>query len=53
MSIARRPAKCSIACLRCAGQKMPPLQRWSMPPFSRTTSLPQIGQWLGMRKLGT
>ena len=27
MSIARREAKCSSACLRCAGQKSPPVQR--------------------------
>ena len=43
MSIARRPAKCSSACLRCAAQNRPPVQRWSMPPCSRRTALPQTG----------
>ena len=47
MSIARRPAKCRIACLRCAAQNRPPEQRWSLPPFSRTTALPHTGQRLG------
>ena len=37
MSSARRPAKCRIACLRCAGQNRPPEQRQSTPPFSRIT----------------
>ena len=39
MSSARRPAKWRIANLRCAAQNRPPLQRWSTPPFSRTTRL--------------
>jgi hypothetical protein len=45
MSIARRPAKCSSACLRCAAQNRPPLQRWSMPPRSRRRALPHTGHW--------
>ena len=53
MSIARRPAKCRIACLRCAAQNRPPLQRWSMPPFSRAPRCRTPGSGRGMRKLGT
>ena len=53
ISTARRWAKCNIASLRCAGQNRPPLQRWFISVFSRTTALPQIGHWRGMRKLGT
>ena len=38
---------------RWAGQKTPPVQRYSMPPFSRAASLLQIGQARGMWKFGT
>ncbi len=42
--------KCKRASLRCAAQNRPPEQRWLASPFSRTTSLPQMGHWRGMRK---
>ena len=44
MSIARRLAKCSSACLRCAGQNRPPVQCQSASPSSRTMALPHTGQ---------
>ena len=43
MSIARREAKWSSACLRCAGQTSPPVQRATTSPSSRSTAEPQIG----------
>src|SRR5664280_853660 len=43
MSRARRPAKWRMACLRCAAQKRPPLQRQSTSPSSRAIALPQTG----------
>ena len=44
MSIARRLAKCSSACLRCAGQNSPPLQRATASSSPRTTCEPHTGQ---------
>ena len=40
---ARRSAGC--ACLRCAGQNRPPLQRQSTSPSSRAIALPHTGHW--------
>ncbi len=48
MSSARRPAKCSSACLRCAGQKSPPVQRRSFSSSSRATPDPHTGQAVGI-----
>ena len=48
MSIARRPAKCSSACLRCAGQTRPPVQRAIASSGRRTTAEPHSGQRAGI-----
>jgi hypothetical protein len=37
-----------MACLRCAPQNRPPVQRWLASPSSRTAALPQMGQLRGM-----
>ena len=50
MSIARRLAKCSSACLRCAGQKSPPLQRATASSSLRTTAESQMGHSDGHSK---
>ncbi len=50
MSIARRPAKCSSDCLRCAGQTSPPVQRAIASSGSRTTAEPHSGHCAGMTK---
>ena len=47
ISIARRPAKCRSASLRCAGQNRPPVQRATASPSSRSTSEPQTGHFAG------
>ena len=48
MSIARRRAKCSSACLRCAGQKSPPVQRATASSGSRTIAEPHSGHVVGI-----
>ncbi len=52
MSIARRPTKCSSACLRCALQYRPPVQRATASPSSRTTGDSQTGQRLRHARSG-
>ena len=48
MSIAWRLAKCSSACLRCAGQTRPPVQRAIASSGSRTIAEPHSGHCVGM-----
>ena len=48
MSIARRLAKCSSACLRCAGHTRPPVQRAMASSGSRATAEPHSGQVEGI-----
>ena len=48
MSIARRDAKCSSACLRWAAQNSPPVQRLIASPSGFSTAEPQTGQLDGM-----
>ncbi|MNT25660.1 hypothetical protein D3C72_1611890 [compost metagenome] len=48
MSIARRWAKCSRACLRCAAQIRPPVQRAMASSSRRSTCEPHTGQVVGM-----
>ena len=50
MSIARREAKCSSDCLRCAGQKRPPVQRATASPSSFFTVEPHTGHFDGSLK---
>ncbi len=50
MSSARRPAKCRIACLRCAGQNRPPVQRSRPRPLRARRSSRTPGTACGMRK---
>ena len=47
MSSARRLAKCSSACLRCAGQTSPPVQRAIASSGRRTTAEPHSGHCVG------
>ena len=48
MSSARRPAKCSSACLRCAGHTRPPVQRAMTSSGRRAMAEPHSGQTTGM-----
>ena len=50
MFIARRLAKCSSACLRCAGQYRPPLQRCAASSSFFTTAEPHTGHFAGISK---
>ncbi len=50
MSIARRLAKCSSDCLRCAGQTRPPVQRATASSASRITAEPHSGHSAGIAK---
>ena len=46
--IARRLAKCRKACLRCAGQNSPPVQRDTDSSSNRTTCEPHTGHTAGI-----
>ena len=48
--MARRLAKWVIACLRCAGQNKPPVQRATASSAGRSICDPQSGQVVGMLK---
>ncbi len=51
ISIARREAKCSNACLRCAAQNSPPVQRATASSSCRTTAESHTGHLPGMTNL--
>ena len=51
MSSARRLAKCSSACLRCAGHTRPPVQRAIASSGRRTMAEPHSGQCVGHHEL--
>ena len=53
MSRARRLAKCSKACLRCAGQNKPPLQRATASSSSFTICEPHTGHCCGIVNICT
>ena len=48
ISKALRDAKCLIACLHCAGQNKPPVQRATASSSNCSTLEPQTGQFSGM-----
>src|SRR5213594_3386918 len=50
ISMARRAAKCSKVCLRCALQYSPPVQRVAASPGTRTTGEPHTGHFSGIAK---
>ena len=52
MSIARRDAKWRKACLRCAGQTRPPVQRATASPGGSSMCEPHSGQTSGQRISG-
>ena len=50
MSMARREAKCEIACLRCAGQNRPPVHRAIASSSCFKICEPHSGQTVGISK---